>query len=69
MKKQFKITGEYIELIKLLKAVGLAQTGGQAKLIVENGEVQVDGEVELRKRRKLYRGMTVLYDTNHIEVV
>ncbi|OGK05982.1 MAG: RNA-binding protein, partial [Candidatus Riflebacteria bacterium GWC2_50_8] len=48
-----------IELIKLLKFVGICQTGGQAKLAVENGLVTVDGEVESRKRRKVRKGMRV----------
>ncbi|MCO5260309.1 MAG: RNA-binding S4 domain-containing protein [Crocinitomicaceae bacterium] len=52
----FKIEGDYIELISLLKAVGVAQTGGHAKFIVEEGIVLRNGEVELRKRAKLIPG-------------
>jgi len=55
----FKLTEDYIELIKLLKFVGICPTGGQAKMAVENGMVTVDGEVESRKRRKLRSGMRV----------
>ncbi|MFN6014236.1 MAG: RNA-binding S4 domain-containing protein, partial [Flavobacteriales bacterium] len=50
MKQEFKIDGQYIELIQLLKATGIAETGGHAKFIVEDGEVIRNGEVELRKR-------------------
>lgn len=50
---EFKIEGEYIELIQLLKATGIAETGGHAKHIVECGDVVRNGEVELRKRAKL----------------
>lgn len=50
---------EYIELISLLKYMNIASTGGQAKLMVENNEVYVDGELESRKRRKVKSGMTV----------
>jgi len=53
---QFKIEGEYIELIQLLKATGIAQTGGHAKMIVEDGMVSRNGEIELRKRAKLVAG-------------
>lgn len=54
MKKiQFKIEGEYIELIQLLKATGIAQTGGHAKMMVEDNVVKRNGEVEIRKRAKL----------------
>jgi ribosome-associated protein len=49
----FKIEGEYIELIQLLKAIGLAQTGGHAKMIVDEEMVTRNGELETRKRAKL----------------
>lgn len=65
----FELTEEYIELIKLLKFLGLTQTGGQAKLAVENGMVMVDGEVESRKRRKLKKGMTVSFDGHTIKIL
>lgn len=54
--KTFKIEGEYIELIQLLKVLGVAHTGGHAKFIVDNGEVLRNGEIELRKRAKLIPG-------------
>ena len=54
--QDFKISGEYIELIQLLKAIGLAQTGGHAKMIVEEEMVMRNGEVETRKRAKLVVG-------------
>jgi ribosome-associated protein len=56
MAQDFKINGDYIELIQLLKALGIAETGGHAKMIVEDGEVLRNGEVELRKRAKLVPG-------------
>jgi ribosome-associated protein len=52
----FKIEGEHIELIQLLKAIGLAQTGGHAKMMVDDGLVKRNGESEIRKRAKLVRG-------------
>ncbi|MEN9742922.1 MAG: hypothetical protein RLZZ65_727 [Bacteroidota bacterium] len=56
MKQTFQIEGDYIELIGLLKAMGIAETGGQAKAIVEEGLIIRNGEVELRKRAKLIAG-------------
>jgi ribosome-associated protein len=53
---EFKIEGPYIDLLQLLKATGIAQTGGHAKMIVEEGDVVRNGEVELRKRAKLIPG-------------
>lgn len=52
----FTIEGEYIELIQLLKVLNIAETGGQAKWLVEDGQVKVNGAVELRKRAKLRNG-------------
>ncbi len=59
---EFTITGEYIELDKLLKAAHLCGTGGEARLAISERLVTVDGEVELRLRRKVRPGMTVQYD-------
>jgi ribosome-associated protein len=52
----FNLEGPYIELIQLLKALGIAQTGGHAKMIVDEGEVLRNGEVESRKRAKIIVG-------------
>jgi ribosome-associated protein len=52
----FQINGPYIELIGLLKALGIAETGGHAKAIVDDGFVLRNGEPELRKRAKLVSG-------------
>jgi ribosome-associated protein len=53
---EFKLTSEYIELVKLLKLLRIAETGGHAKILVEDGEVFVNGEQEFRKRAKLRSG-------------
>jgi ribosome-associated protein len=47
---------EYIELIKLLKTMRISESGGQAKLMVEDGLVCRNGEPEFRKRAKLRAG-------------
>ncbi len=53
----FNLKGaEFIELIKLLKLLHIAQSGGHAKIMVEDGEVKLNGEVEYRKRAKLRSG-------------
>ncbi len=52
----FTLKDEYIELIKLLKIMGFAESGAHAKEIVENEDVKVNGEIELRKRAKLRQG-------------
>jgi len=53
---EFELRGDYIELLGLLKVTGIAQTGGHAKIIVENEEVTRNGELETRKRAKLVSG-------------
>ena len=56
----FNLNGEeYIELIKLLKLLRFAESGGHAKIMVEDGEVKLNGEVEYRKRAKLRPGDVV----------
>jgi len=47
---------EYIELIKLLKTMRISESGGQAKMMVEDGIVFRNGEQEFRKRAKLRSG-------------
>ena len=49
-------TEEFIPLSALLKVTGLAMTGGHAKVMISNGEVSVNGEEELRIRRKMRVG-------------
>ncbi len=49
-----------IRLDQFLKLSGIAQTGGHAKLLIQDGDVQVNGEVEYRRRRKLVAGDTIL---------
>ena len=52
----FQINCPYLELIGLLKALGIAETGGHAKAIVDDGYVLRNGKPELRKRAKLVSG-------------
>ena len=65
-KNEFKINGDYIELLALLKAIGIAQTGGHAKMIVDEGVVVRNGNVELRRRAKCIKGDIIKIDDNEI---
>ena len=60
--QNFKIKGEFIELLQLLKVLGIAETGGHAKIIVDDGLVKLNGVVEIRKRAKLRVGDKVEVD-------
>ena len=57
----FEVRGEFITLGQLLKVLGIAMTGGEAKLQLEEGEFQVNDEPELRRGRKLRPGDTVTF--------
>jgi ribosome-associated protein len=52
----FSVRGEYITLGQLLKVLDLVPTGGQAKMVIQSGDVKVNGEVETRRGRKLRPG-------------
>ena len=55
------IRQEPIELHQLLKREELAQSGGEAKLLIAEGSVLVNGQIETRKRKKIYAGDRVQY--------
>lgn len=65
----FELEEEYIELIKLLKVTRVAESGGMAKQLVDNGEVTRDGTVESRKRAKIRKGETIKALGQTIKVV
>lgn len=66
---EFELTTEYIELHKLLKLTGLADTGGEGKALVAAGAVKVDGKPELRKAAKIRAGQVVTLEGVKIRVV
>ena len=55
----FTLEGEYVELNQLLKQAGLCDSGGAGKALVADGQVRVDGVVELRKTCKIRAGQQV----------
>ncbi len=59
---------EYIELNKLLKLLNLVESGGEANICIEDGEVTVNGAVELRKRNKLRPGYEVIFRSHKIVI-
>lgn len=58
-KLDFTLRGEFITLDALLKATGLADSGGAAKALIQAGQVQVDGREELRRGAKLRAGQVI----------
>ena len=60
--EQIQIRDEFIKLGQALKLSGMVESGLDAKLFIQDGEVKVNGEVELRRGRKLYKGDKVEFD-------
>jgi ribosome-associated protein len=65
---EFELRDEYIPLCDLLKYCGITETGGMAKQLIAEGMIEVDGEVELRKRAKIRKGQVVGGDGFSIHV-
>lgn len=59
---------DYIKLGQALKAAALVEDGVEAKLVIKDGEVTVNGEVDTRRGRKLYDGDVVCYNGNEIQI-
>lgn len=60
---------EFIKLGQALKAVNMVGSGVEAKIVIQNGEVQVNGEVDTRRGKKLYDGDTFTYQGETVKVV
>lgn len=66
---EFILRGEYITLDALLKATGLASSGGAAKMLIADGAVTVDGVAETRRGRKLRRGQEIRLGEGCVRIV
>lgn len=64
----FPLSGEFIELYKLLKVTGLCESGGAAKHAISEGRVQVNGAGETRKAFKVRAGHCVEFEGEKIQV-
>jgi ribosome-associated protein len=67
--KEFTLTSEYIELISLLKFLHLAESGGHAKMMVDEGLVKRNGETEYRRRAKLRQGDIIDVGGEKIQII
>ncbi len=65
----FKLEGEYIPMIQLLKVLNWVEHGGMAQRVVEEGLVKYNGEVDYRKRLKVRQGDVVEFDGMKVQVV
>lgn len=68
-KLSFTLDGEYVELNQLLKLSGICDSGGAGKILVAQGNVLVDGQIELRKTCKIRAGQVVSLGDVRIHVI
>ena len=66
---EFQLKDEYIKLGQLLKATGLVGSGVDAKMVIQDGLVKVDGQVDTRRGRKIYEGMVVEFEGQQVKAV
>lgn len=66
---EFDLDGDYVELKQLLKLTDLVSSGGEAKIVIGEGLVLVDGAVELRKACKIRAGQVVHFSESEIRVL
>ena len=66
--RDVEITREPVELYKILKFEGLVSSGGEAKMVVANGQVLVNGEIETRKRKKIVCGDIIEFGNEKIRI-
>lgn len=63
-----KLREEFIKLGQALKAAGLVESGVEAKEVIQDGLVKVNGEIDTRRGRKLYGGDVVIFDGEEIKI-
>ncbi len=66
---EFTLEGEFIPLIQLLKATDLVSSGGEAQIMVLDGLVKYNGEVDYRKRLKVKKGDKVEFNGQTISII
>ena len=67
--QEIKLRDEFIKLGQALKAVGLVGSGVDAKLVIQDGLVKVNGETEVQRGKKLYDGDVVTFEGETIHIV
>lgn len=64
-----QITDDYIKLGQALKLSGLVQSGVEAKIVIQNGDVKVNGKVDMRRGKKLYPQDVFEYQGKQVAVI
>ncbi len=68
MTKIINLKKDHIKLGQVLKAAGLVESGVEAKIVIKDGLVKVNGEIETRRGKKLYDGDIVSFEENEIKI-
>ncbi|MBQ6090608.1 MAG: RNA-binding S4 domain-containing protein [Lachnospiraceae bacterium] len=68
MDNSITIRDEFIKLGQAMKLAGIVGSGVEAKILIEKGQVSVNGETETRRGRKLYKGDSYTYKGNKVTV-
>ena len=66
---EISISDDFIKLGPALKLAGVVRDGVEAKAVITEGLVTVNGEVDTRRGRKVYKGDTIAFDGNEIKVI
>ena len=66
---ELKLRDEFIKLGQAMKAAGIVSSGIDAKMLIQDGQVTVNGEVETRRGRKLYDGDVFEFEGDEVQVV
>lgn len=66
---EIKIDDEFIKLGQLLKLAGMVDSGATAKIVINDGQVKVNDEVDLRRGRKVYKGDIVTFDGESVKAI
>ncbi len=66
---EIKIEGEFIKLQQFLKYIDAAQTGGHAKILINDGNVRVNGKVEYQRGKKLYKDDIIEIDDEEFKII
>ena len=67
--QEIKVRDEFIKLGQALKAAGLVDSGVEAKIVVQDGLVEVNGEIDTRRGRKLVPGDVLTFDGKSVKIV
>ncbi len=67
--EKIAIKEDFIRLDSAMKLANLVVTGGHAKIVIQNGEVKVNGEVCTMRGKKLYKGDKVEFESNGFEII